>query len=112
MTESVELHPDAVDDRAPHRVAIVVFATVNAVDQVDAEHVVRQALVREFFDSPRRVDEPRSRFPTLRHAPPNRDITWDVTIGSLVPLYRLFTGGYLRIEPTDHAFPNEIKDDE
>lgn len=111
MTEPVELHPDAVDDRAPHRVAMVVFATVNAVDQVDADQVVRQALIQEFLTSPRRVDAPRGRYPTIRHAPRHRDVSWDVswdvTIGSLVALRHAVTGGYVKITPTDHAFPHD-----
>lgn len=106
MIESVELHPDAVDDRTPHRVALVVFATVDAVDLVDAEHVVRGAVLREFLNSPRRVN-PGELPPTVRHAPHNRQLTWDVTIGSLVSLRRALSGGYLRFEPTDHAFPHE-----
>lgn len=104
MTEPAE----PPDDRTPHRVALVVFATVDAVDQTDADHIVRMTLLRELLDSARRTN-PGERYVTIRHDLPNRGLHWDVTIGSVVQLQQALGAyhGYLRVKPTDRAFPHE-----
>jgi hypothetical protein len=98
--------PEPVDDRTPHRVALVVFASVNAVDQTDADAVVRQAVLRELLDSTRRVN-PDELPVRIRHSRRDRDFSWDVTIGTLTSLRQALNGGYLRFEPIDRAFPHE-----
>lgn len=115
MTEPVELRPDSPDDRTTHRVAIVVFATVDAVDQVDADNVVRQTLRRTILRSPERVN-PGGVPAVIRRTPPHRDCHWDVTFGELVTLQTAlgtYDGGYVRVRvtPTDRAFPYENWED-
>lgn len=112
MTEPVELRPDSPDDQIPHRVALVVFATVDAVDQNDADHIVRMTLLRELLDSARRVN-PGELPVVIRHAAPYHDVTWDVALGSIVQLQQALGAyhGYLRVEPTDRAFPHENSKD-
>lgn len=88
-------------DFPEQQVAVVVFATVRAVDAADATGLVESAVRKAFRDVPGDYVEPHSK--TIFFQQGNWQVP--VLINSVREVTQAALGGYLAVQPTGKGYP-------
>lgn len=89
-------------DLPEHRVAMVVFTTVRAVDYSDAVFIARAAIVDAFTDS--RVVRPHRPITLTARL---RDDQVPVEVSEVADLRSAGLSGYVQVEPSNRAYTRE-----
>ena len=91
-------------DLPEHRVAVVVFTTVRAVDKSDAVSLAESAVRKAIRDAPGEYDLPHAK--SIIFEKVGRDIHWrvPVVVRSVLEVGQAARNGYLGLETTSLAY--------